>query len=175
MRLHKATISMTTRVPRVATVSYRMTWLELLKCHRELVRFASQQCMPWKKYRHVHNCKWLPEECVFPGSCFFLVLAWGPQRLRCCLFILRNAGCIPQSSDAAFWSCALHAKILDGFISVQVHRINIVIRPSLPVLSSLAFFMEAPPNIWIVQETEVAAVVPFLLYSFQSLHIDNKP
>lgn len=45
----------------------------------------------------------------------------------------------------------------------------------LPVLLLLPFFMETVPDIWIVLETEVAAVVPFLLLSFQLLSCKFKP
>lgn len=50
-----------------------------------------------------------------------------------------------------------------------------VIRPSLPVLLSLVFFMETAPDIWIGQETEVAAVALFLLHSLHSLSCKFMP
>lgn len=146
----------------------------LLKCHRQLVRFTSQQCLPWKKYRDVHNylASW--------GMCFAQLLVFpclglrATKTLRCCLFLLRNLlahcshlmqpfgvmPCVPKC-----WMASFHFRFIEPKC----------VRPSLPVLSSLVFFTETPPDIWIVQQTEEAAVVPFLLHSPQSLYIGSEP
>lgn len=142
---------------------------------QQLVRFASQQWMPQKK---IQKCAQLygflrNVFCPAPGFSFSWLeghedswmLAFHPEEcwlhttvIWCSLLIVP---CMPKCWIASF---------LFRFIEPKC-----VIRPSLPVLSSLAFFMEAPPDIWIVQETEVAAVAPFLLYSLQWLLIGSEP
>lgn len=115
------------------------------------------------------------------GMCFAQLLLFpclglrATNTLRCCLFVLRNAGYIPHSSDAAFWSCALHAKMLDGLISLQVHRTKICHQAILA--SSVITCIFHGGSSWHLDcpETEVAAVVPFLLHLLQSLHIGSKP
>lgn len=88
----------------------------------------------------------------------------------CCLFIpwklvayrshltqlFKDMPCMPT-----WWMASFH---LIWFMEPKS-----VIRPSLQVLLLLAFLVEAALDIWIVLETEVAAVGPFLLHSIQPL------
>lgn len=66
--------------------------------------------------------------------------------------------------------------MLDGFISTHlVHRIKMCHRAILASSVVACIFIETAPDIWIVQETEVAAVALFLLHSLQSLFCKFKP